>query len=87
MQDRLRINYYISEDDMEALKREAEACNLSVHTYARRLALERHKGDTQLRNVAARMMAEMYRYSECTADRNVAEQLHRWGDQICQCLR
>lgn len=81
-----KITISLTEDIYQHTKTEAELCDMSMSAYVKRKLTD--KSDTiRLQKEAAAVMAKLYDLAVKTEDLYVREQLRKYGDELCRCLK
>lgn len=86
MGNKHKISYYLSDSQNAQLLARAEACNMSVNAFAKRLALDQ-TDCIRLKKGAAITMAKLYLWSEQTTDLTARGYMREAGDLLWQSLK
>ena len=86
MNNKNRIVFYLTDKEYIRFSQRAEACKMSVHRYAKQLALD-ETDSIKLRRGAASTMAKLYYWAERTTDLTARNYLRDGGDLLCQSLK
>lgn len=81
-----KITFSLSEDDYQYIKEQSQLCNMSINAYVKRKALDRT--DTiYFQKEASEIMARLYDLSVKTEDLYARDQMRKYGDRLCRCIK
>lgn len=81
-----KISFYVNDEQYNQLLARAEACNMKINAFAKRLTLD-ETDCIKLKRGAASTMAKLYAWAEHTTDLAARESMRKAGDLLWQSLK